>query len=74
MEKKIFDIFTGINFGLVCACMFIGRLNGVISTFILICWTFVGYMKGRMDECDKDIDRLEAMIEKLNQMIDKEDK
>ena len=55
------NIFFGVTFGIVLACVFVG-MNKYVCGLQLILWTFNGYLKGKRDERDKQREHAEKTI------------
>lgn len=60
--NMILNILWGVSFGFVAAAMFAGVLHDYISVFMLVLWTFNGYLKGKAAERDKQIDLAEQKL------------
>ncbi len=60
--NMILNILWGVSFGFVAAAMFAGLLHDYISVFMLVLWTFNGYLKGKSAERDKQIDLAEQKL------------
>lgn len=61
-SNKIFNIVWGVSFGFVAAAMFVGLLPDYVSGFMLVLWTFNGYLKGKEAERSKLIDLAEQKM------------